>query len=255
MSTKHGLRKRLWTLGFDISRFNPESHPVARWRQRLEACRIGVVLDVGANVGQWAQELREDVGYNGRIRSFEPMSAAFEALQARAAQDPDWEAFHFALGDAEGNVTINIAQNSHSSSILEMLPAHEAAAPESVFVGQEEVTLRTLDGIFDEVCLPGDRVYLKIDTQGYEGCVLSGARRSLPKIDVVQLEMPLAPLYAGERSLVELLELMLGEGYELIALDPGFTDPRTGRLLQVDGVFQLPHEFARASSSVPGRGT
>jgi FkbM family methyltransferase len=159
-------------------------------------------------------------------------------LRARASKDADWETFNFALGDAEGEHTINISRNSFSSSILEMLPAHEAAAPESRYVGAETISVRTLDGIFDDVCPPGTSVYLKVDTQGYEGRVLRGARRSLSKIDVVQLEMPVVPLYDGELTLIELLELMRDEGYVLVALDPGFTDPRTGYILQVDGAFR-----------------
>ena len=50
--------------------------------------------------------------------------------------------------------------------------------------------------------------------------------------------MPLVPLYVGQPTLVELLELMHDEGYVLVALDPGFTDPRTGYVLQVDGTFR-----------------
>ena len=105
-------------------------------------------------------------------------------------------------------------------------------------MGEEEIAVRTLDAVFDELCPPGERVYLKIDAQGYEGHILAGARRSLATVDLVQLEMSLIPLYEGQPTLIGLLELMFGEGYELIALDPGFTDPRTGHLLQVDGIFR-----------------
>ena len=237
MTIKHEMRKLLWDFGYDVVRFDPGSHPVARRRRLMTVSQIGVVLDVGANTGQYGQELRGELGYSGFICSFEPMSAAFRELQARASGDPDWQTFNVALGDTVGTTSINIAGNSYSSSILDMLPAHEAAAPESTFVGTEEIRMRTLDSIFEDVCPRGERVYLKIDTQGFEGRVLRGAQESLPKIDAVQLELPLVPLYDGELPFVDLCKFMLGEGYTLVALDPGFTDPRTGRLLQVDGIF------------------
>ena len=238
MTVKHEVRKLLWNVGFDISRFEAGSHPVARRRRLLAMYGVGVVLDVGANDGQFGQELRDELGFEGDIRSFEPVRIPFERLRTRASRDPRWEAFDFALGDTEGVETINVAGNSYSSSILGMLPSHESAAPESKYVGTEEIRVATLDSVFDEVCPPGERVYLKIDTQGFEGRVLRGARRSLSKIDLVQLEMPLTALYDGESSFVDLYQLMLGEGYALVGLDSGFNDPRTGHVLQVDGVFR-----------------
>src|SRR5262245_257178 len=225
MTLKHELRKRLWSVGYDLSRFDPASHPIARRRQLLMQLRIDVVLDVGANVGQWAGELRDEVGFEGGIRSFEPMRAAFERLENRAAGDADWQVFNFGFGDESGERVIHVSANSYSSSLLEMLPAHEQAAPESKVVGHETVTVKTLDEVFEDVCSPADRVFLKIDTQGYEGRVLHGAQRSLARIDAVQLEMPLVPLYEGELAFVELVRLLQDAGYELVALEQGFNDP------------------------------
>jgi FkbM family methyltransferase len=216
---------------------------------------VGVALDVGASSGEWGQVLREDVGFTGLICSFEPTRTAFNALQTRSARYTDWKIYNYALGDVDGRQVINIAGNSQSSSILSMLPAHEAAAPGSRFVGEEEIEVRTLDGLFDEVCPPGNRVYLKIDAQGYEGHVLAGARSSLPKVDVVQLEMSLVPLYEGQPTLVGLLELMFSEGYQLVALEQGFTDPRTGHVLQVDGIFHRTEDPDRVRAVEASEGT
>jgi FkbM family methyltransferase len=240
MNLKYELRRRLWRLGFDLARFKPESHAVARRRRLMSSLGIDVVLDVGANTGQHAHHLRTDLGFEGRIYSFEPMSVPFRRLHSRARQDPKWQAFNFALGDVEGTVTINVAGNSESSSMLEMLPAHLEAAPESRFVDTEEVEIRTLDSIFGDLCHSGERVYLKIDTQGFEGRVLRGAGRSLPKIGTVQVEMSLTPLYSNEMTFGELYQLLLDKGYTMVGLEPGFTDAQTGRLLQADAIF---HRF------------
>jgi FkbM family methyltransferase len=234
---KRELRRRLRGLGYDLARFKPESHPVARRRRLMSSLRIDVVLDVGANAGQYAHHLRSDLGFEGRICSFEPMTVPFRRLQSRAAEDPNWQAFNFALGDVEGRATINVAANSESSSMLEMLPSHVEAAPESRFVGTEDVEIRTLDAIFHDLCHPGEGVYLKIDTQGFEGRVLRGADRCLPKIDTVQVEMSLTPLYRNEPTFGELYHLLLGEGYAMVGLEPGFTNPQTGQLLQVDAIY------------------
>jgi FkbM family methyltransferase len=237
VSLKHDVRRLLWKVGYDVVRFAPGSHPIARRRRLLSSLEIDVVLDVGANDGGWGHALRQELSYAGRICSFEPMKAAYRDLRARASRDPDWETYNFALGEADGRATINVAGNSYSSSILGMLPAHLSAAPESRFIAQEEIDVKTLDSIFADICRPHDNVYLKVDTQGFEGRVLRGARASLTIIDAVQLEMPLVPLYDGELSFADLYQLMMDQGYSLVALDPGFNDPRSGRLLQVDGIF------------------
>ena len=237
MNLKHEVRRLARKAGYDVSPFNAKWHPAARRGRLMTFLQIDVVLDVGANTGQYAHELRSDLGFDGRIYSFEPTSAAFRTLQARAAGDAEWTTFNFALGDVAGRTTINLAENSESSSMLEMLPAHLSAEPESRFVSTEDIEIKTLDAIFEEVCRPGERVYLKIDTQGFEGRVLRGAEGSLDKIDTIQLEMSLAPLYDGQSSFSELVELLLSKRYTIVGLEPGFSDPLTGRLLQADAIF------------------
>jgi len=81
-------------------------------------------------------------------------------------------------------------------------------------------------------------VYLKIDTQGFEKQVLDGAARNLPRIDFVQIELSLAPLYAGALLLPEMNAYLVSLGYRLVALEPGFSDAKTGALLQLDGIYQ-----------------
>lgn len=221
--------------GFDIVRY-PERHPASRRVRLLRHHGIDLVFDVGANVGQYALELRRH-GYTSRIISFEPLASAFEALSARADTDPDWIAISAALGDKRGSTRINIAANSQSSSLLEMLPAHENADVTSGYIGTEIVSTVTLDSLLSDQCPPNCRPFLKIDTQGYEHRVLAGARFSLPRIIGVQLEMSLVELYAGSMLFREATETMMNAGFAIMGIDPGFADRQTGRLLQCDGIF------------------
>jgi FkbM family methyltransferase len=237
MRLKQELRRLARRVGYDVTPFDAKWSPAGRRGHLLKFLAVDVVLDVGANTGQYGRELRSDLDYQGRICSFEPLGEAYLELRARAADDPAWQTFNFGLGDKAGRFTINVAENAESSSMLEMLPAHAEAAPESRFIGTEEIEVKTLDEIFDEVIRPDDCVWLKIDTQGFEGRVLRGASRSLPRIDTIQVEMPLTPLYEGESGFFELSGLLLDQGYHLFGLEPGFSDPRSGRLLHVDGIF------------------
>ena len=65
----------------------------------LERLEVDCVIDVGANRGQYHDQLRDAVGYRGRIVSVEPMSALATGLETRAnREDPLWEIHACALG-------------------------------------------------------------------------------------------------------------------------------------------------------------
>ena len=224
--------------GLEVRRFHPVSSPAAQLRAMLAAHKVNLILDVGANTGQFGRELRWHVGYRGRIVSFEAMRAAHEALTRTAAGDRLWEvAQRAALGAASGMATLNISRNSVSSSVLPMLPSHTSAAPESRYSGAESVRMETLDSLALGYLKSDSIAFLKIDTQGYESEVLLGAPQTLSRVVGVQLELSLIPLYQGQRLMPEMIEYMQGMGFDLWGIAPTFAEPNTGRILQVDAVF------------------
>jgi hypothetical protein len=97
--------------------------------------------------------------------------------------------------------------------------------------------MMTLDAVFAELCASAKSIYLKIDTQGYEDKVLRGAQASLARIDTIQVEMSLVPLYKDELLFADMCTLLGAKGYTLVSLEGVFSDPVTGHLLQVDGIF------------------
>lgn len=234
--------------GYELHPYNPRHQPGAEDLRRVRLMAsdgISLVLDVGANAGQYAQRLRA-AGYTGRIVSFEPLADAFAALAEASRPDPAWEARRLALGDEDGTTSINVAGNSWSSSVLEMGAAHLASAPESAYVGTEEIPIARLDSVWHELVRDGDRVFLKLDVQGYEMHALRGAEASLQRIALVQAELALVTLYEGDMSWRAIVDHLDRHGFELAGLEPGFEDPGSGRMLQADGIFLR-------SRAAPGR--
>jgi FkbM family methyltransferase len=229
---KVALHSALQKRNLDLVR-NPFPVQVATATKWLE---LGTVLDIGGNIGQYGAALRAS-GFKGRIISAEPLSDAFPHLQRRAANDNTWTTLNTAVGAEPGEIEINVSANSYSSSILPMTDAHSLAAPGSEYVRAEKVAMTTLAEIIATQKVDPAKSLLKIDTQGYEGAVLDGAGDALATFAAVQLELSMVPLYDGAPLFEDLVTRMQSAGFGIFALEGGFSDPRTGRMLQCDGFF------------------
>lgn len=232
---KAAIRRTANGLGYDFVQFDRQN---PRWRLRkfLAQSRVTVVLDVGANEGNYGRELRE-LGYAGAIVSFEPLTDAYDRLVTAAARDAAWTPVNVGLGDADEERVLHISANSQSSSFLAMESAHLEAAPDSPYVGENKVVIRRLDGIFSEYCPPDGRAFLKIDTQGYEKRVMQGALHVLDRVPLIQLECSLVPLYQDSNLIEDLLSYMRGLGYDPIDQRPTFHHLDSHHLMQMDVLF------------------
>lgn len=208
-------------------------------RHLLAAERIDVAVDVGANIGQYGSWLRRFVGYRGRILSVEPVSDSHAALSLRAAEDSSWTVLpRCALGSESGEATIQVSQNSVSSSIL---PPSELGLEKMAnavrAIREEVVPVRTLSQLRVDHLAPGQRAFLKVDTQGFERQVIAGIGCDLSLWPVIQLELSTAPLYSGETSFSTMHAHLESLGYELYSVFPSYWTKPAYRMLQADCLF------------------
>jgi FkbM family methyltransferase len=229
------VRRCLHRAGWELIRY-PGRLPGRRRQLLLTEFGIDLVVDVGANVGQYARELRS-FGYADKILSFEPMRAAFSELSTAAHRSSNWDVVQCALGDQPGRATINVAGNSVSSSLLPMLARHSEAAPRSTYVRTEEVRVERLDVAAGDQVRSAHRPFLKIDTQGFEKAVLSGAGDLLAQFIGIEIEMSLTPLYGDQMLMLDTIAYLAERGFSLAGLADGLSDSRTGETLQADGIF------------------
>jgi FkbM family methyltransferase len=231
------LQRLARRLGYDLIARTKARPLQAQLIAVLERFEITVVLDVGANAGQYGTALRE-WGYAGRIVSFEPLAEAHRLLERRAAADPAWRvAPRMAIGDRDGEVEIEVSAESDMSSVLPQTDLLRRISPSSRVVGRETVPIRRLDGLVEDYVKPDDGTFLKIDTQGFEARVLAGARRLLPRLQGVQLEMALVRCYEGERDFRDLIDDLADAGFRPFLFIPGYFEHKLVRQLQIDGVF------------------
>src|SRR5205085_298853 len=115
----------------------------------------------------------------------EPVAAAFAELVKRTRDDDRWRVFRLALGARAERRQIAVASVSQLSSFR---PFSRYATQElpgaSEVVGSEEVEVRALNNAWSELLdgVPQDRVFLKLDTQGWDLEVLRGAERVLDRL-------------------------------------------------------------------------
>jgi FkbM family methyltransferase len=202
MKLGRSLRNFLRRHGYELSR-TPGAVDFLHSRQ------VDLVLDVGANSGQYAQSLR-DHGYNGRVHSFEPIKAVYEDLARAAAKDALWSASNCAVGAAEGSAEINVSDFTVFSSIRASTTLSTAFDSKSAVVRKETVKVITLDSVDTSTA---GAVFLKIDTQGYEREVLTGAKATLARCVGLQLELPVEHLYEDVWSFNEALQYVDALGF------------------------------------------
>jgi FkbM family methyltransferase len=209
-------------------------------RQRLfQTLGTDLVLDVGANAGQYGAEIRRN-GYAGRIVSFEPASETFARLRQAAGSDSLWTARQLALGSEPGAATLNLAANEgKSSSFLEQRDVSFGTTATMQYVGTETVEVSTLELVGPEVwsARRHDRIALKVDVQGLELQVLDGGGSFLDHVQAIETELSLYPMYEEQPDWRELVDRIEGLGFVLFAVDPGYSDPKSGRLVEMDGLF------------------
>ena len=221
------VKRAAYAAGVDIRRARP---PGPRRLHLIEREAVDVVVDVGANRGQYGLRLRE-AGYTGELHSFEPLPLAFSVLAEVAANDDRWHVHQVALGARTGSVPMHVSRGDDCSSILESSESMRRVVPEAIPTHTTAVTVRRLDEVLPD---GGDRLLLKIDTQGFEHQVLDGATGLLDRVVVMDIEMALSANYVGGSTIYDLMPRLHQLGFVAFSVEPGFTDARSGQVVDVD---------------------
>jgi FkbM family methyltransferase len=225
------VRRPFRALGLDVVRA-PAPTLGGHLTALFESMRIDCVLDAGAHFGEYGAFLREH-GYRGAIVSFEPIAANLAQLRGRAAGDPRWTVLGCALGSADERREINVAASTDLSSFLE--PNDYVAQRfrrESVVLRKECVDVRRLDSVIDDIpASRGPRIFLKMDTQGFDLEILRGAAGCLERVAALQSEMTVTPLYAGMPEYLEALAFCGALGFRPTGF---FPVNRTAELCIID---------------------
>jgi FkbM family methyltransferase len=237
--------------GFDVTRWprRPDDW-VMHWStsQVLQVLDINCVLDVGANRGQFGQLMRQ-LGFTGRIVSFEPSPTALPSLREAAARDRSWQVRPVGLSREAGVAELNLHVSPAFDSLHAPRPEYAtqesyARLPEFRRVDVATITLSTLAIEFPEAVagIGEPRVLLKSDTQGHDLEVLAGAKGIPAEVRAVLVELSAQAIYEEQPAMTRVMDALFAEGFAPVAFQPVSRSPDKLRTIELDGLFMRPRD-------------
>jgi FkbM family methyltransferase len=207
-------------------------------RLRERGFSPATVVDVGVGTGTWA--LYETFP-GARHVLIEPLAEFAPDLDRIAAQFPGTERVLAAAGALPGVVELNVGAHPHLTSLYQLRDPSWSAGE------RRTVPVVTLDQLWHHRELRAPAL-LKIDVEGAELEVLSGAHAMLPNVEYLVLEVALRELHLHAPRvedvvlhlrdagfvLIDILDLAYGPDGTLRFTDLAFV-PRDGWLRRMEG--------------------
>jgi FkbM family methyltransferase len=243
------LKKVAASFGISVSRIPSKAALEESKRAQAEAHRkaeehhlkwlldlnIRTVLDIGANVGQFAGDVSRLMP-QARLYSFEPLPDCYQELVRSGAGRAHFTAFNVALGEAPGEVVMHRNEYSPSSSILPMADLHKNNFTFAVDSKPETIRVARLDDFASELELE-QPLLIKVDVQGFEDKVIRGGRAVFGMASVVICELSMQNLYEGQPLFHDVYQLLTGMNFQYRGNLDQMHSPLDGRVLQADGIF------------------
>jgi FkbM family methyltransferase len=231
-AARHPDSVRLMRKGIRYEHYRDLNRP---W---LTGLGIKTVLDVGANVGDFAKLARE-VFPDAAIYSFEPLPDCFAQLRSALPGDVNFFPIEAGVGRRDEALDFYRSFHSPSSSFLKMEELHKEAFPYTSDGQAQEplkIQVRTLDGLLADKEIE-EPILLKIDVQGFELEAIAGATKALERSKVVVIEMSFANLYEGQPLFHDVYEEMYRHGFRFHGSLAQMHHPATGEVVQTDAIF------------------
>jgi len=205
-------------------------------RAKLAGVKPKTVVDVGANIGQFAvASIRLFQG--AVVIPFEPDPRVAVQLRKNVGVPVAENVRVTAVGDSVGTATFYVNRDPQVSSLLPLGEDRMESFPDSRVVEEITVPLTTLNFLFDGVTL-AKPILLKIDVQGFEDRVIAGAGVFLKSVRWVLMEVSFSKLYEGERDFETIVELLKKHGFKFVRPMNFHISPKTGEIIEMDALFE-----------------
>jgi FkbM family methyltransferase len=219
----------------EIYRLSRNPYSIKALQRELAVANIDCAIDIGANVGQFALDLRHS-GFHGQIFSFEPILEIFRSLEKNSKSDPNWKVINLGISNIEGSQEIHVSGNDAlSSSFLKINENHVSSFANSDTKRMELVKTDTLLNVLKEFGISPENTLLKLDVQGLELSILKSLDSLVSIFPIIYLELSLSPLYEEEADFIEILDYLKARGHRVVDIFRGEVH-RNRRLAQIDAI-------------------
>lgn len=225
---KEAAKRALQTFGLDVRFYRDPLRFLAEFG-------ICTVLDIGANEGQFASQIRKILPA-AKIHSFEPLAGPFCKLLKSRREDRNFEAHPIAIGAETGEADFEMHESSTTSSMLQPTERFARIVPSTAKRTKVRVRVVTLDewAARHDLATP---MLVKMDVQGFEGHLIRGGSRTLARASVVISEVSFAGLYEGQPLFEDILDLIRPLGFRCRGMLFSLRDEHTGEILESDAIF------------------
>jgi FkbM family methyltransferase len=203
-------------------------------KRLLSRLQVDCVLDVGANLGQYAAELRM-IGFRGLVISFEPTPSLHAQIAKWSKSHPKWVTMDVALGKESGTVPFNIMEVSALNSFHQPSTAEtDSFAPVNSVVETVEVRVEALNELLPRLQdqYGFKRPFLKMDTQGHDIDVFDGASAVLDRLVGLQSEVSVKRIYEDTLHWTDAIAHYEKGGFDLAGLYK--VNPGNAELVELD---------------------
>jgi FkbM family methyltransferase len=192
------------------------------------------VIDVGAHQGQFAL-FAADRFPTATLYCLEPLEGPRVRLERALRSHPRLVVFPVAAAATAGPRAFHVSRESDSSSLLEILSTYTTSFPGTEEAETIDVTAARLDDLISAAEIIGPCL-LKVDAQGSEREVFSGAERLLEHVDEIFVECSFVEFYGGQALIDEVISDLRERAFHLAGIFSLVRDGR-GRCLQADVLF------------------
>ena len=204
-------------------------------RAKLAGVKPKTVVDVGANIGQFA--VASSRLFEGAVVfPVEPDPRVAEKLRKNVGMLVAENVRVTAVGDSIGTAIFHVNHDPQVSSLLSLGEDRIDSFPDSRVVEDITVPVTTLDTLFDGVVL-AEPILLKIDVQGFEDRVIAVGGIFLERVRLVLMEVSFSKLYVGERDFETIVDLLKKHGFRFVRPMNFHFSPKTGEIIEMDALF------------------
>jgi FkbM family methyltransferase len=205
----------------------------------LPATKIGTVLDVGANEGQFVKVARA-LFPHAPILAFEPNPHLARSLDGLLSASGSGALLPIACGREPGMRPLYLTKFSPSASLLQPTDVRIPDYPTAEIGETIQVKVERLDDVVRASALARSPYLLKLDVQGFELEVLHGATSILQEIAVILCEVNAEDFYTGQAGFEQIYRFLREHGFKLVDIGEPIRARSTGEVLYFDVAFLRP---------------